>query len=212
MADQASPAYRPSRRFAVATDSALLAAFAFGAGESDGHRPRSFCLDLRAPCRVDWIRLVFGADGSVPVLASAGGTGEREANRGAEQVSYAAEFVVETSLDLSGWRSVYRTAAGTGGVVDIQLPGPVPARWVRMTARRLSSPHPLGLNAFEVFGTRSGAPGGNGRAPGPDRAPGPGRAAGPGRADAADGSEAVTDIGSAVEAWLAAVGVGGDRR
>ncbi|MFF9409499.1 hypothetical protein ACF1B0_28860 [Streptomyces anandii] len=205
MADQASPAYRPSRRFAAATDSVLLAAFAFGAGQADLHRPRSFCLDLRAPCRVDWIRLGFGADGSVPVLAPPGGEGD--AVRPAAPVSYATEFVVETSLDRSLWRSVYRTAAGTGGVVDIQPGGPVPARWVRMTARRLSGPHPLALDAFEVFGTRPGAPGGRGPAPGSGRA----AAVGGGGRGTVTAPETMTDVGSAVEAWLAAVGVGGDR-
>ncbi|MFE1754445.1 hypothetical protein [Streptomyces anandii] len=205
MADQASPAYRPSRRFAVATDSAPLAALALGAGETDLHRTRSFCLDLRTPCRVDWIRLVFGADGSVPVFAPPGGEGEAICR--AAPVSYATEFVVETSLDRSLWRSVYRTAAGTGGVVDVQPGGPVPARWVRMTARRLSGPHPLALDAFEVFGTRPGAPGGHGPASGPGQAV----AVGGGGRGTVTASETMTDIGSAVEAWLAAAGVGGDR-
>lgn len=51
---------------------------------------------------------------------------------------------------------MYRTTAGTGGVVNIQLPRPVTARWVRMTSRRHSNPNPLGLNGFEVYGSPKG--------------------------------------------------------
>ena len=51
---------------------------------------------------------------------------------------------------------MYRTTAGTGGVVNIQLPRPVTARWVRMTSRKRSNPNPLGLNGFEVYGSPKG--------------------------------------------------------
>ena len=48
---------------------------------------------------------------------------------------------------------VYRTTAGTGGVVNVQPARPVEGRWVRLTSLRRSSPHRIGLSGFEVYGT-----------------------------------------------------------
>ncbi|WP_328492685.1 discoidin domain-containing protein [Streptomyces sp. NBC_00414] len=123
-----------------------------GAGD-----PQWISIDLQARCEVTWIRLTFEGDASDPVFTppttgnpASGTTGEEI------QSSYAVDFVVETSTDHTSWTSVYRTTAGTGGVVDIQLPRPVTARWVRMTSRRRSNPNPLGLNGFEVHGNAKG--------------------------------------------------------
>ncbi|MGV9454454.1 discoidin domain-containing protein [Streptomyces sp. NPDC003635] len=114
-------------------------------------------VDLEADCRVDRIRLTFEADASDPVFTPPTSGNPRQGTTGKEILSsYATEFVVETSRDRDSWTSAYRTTAGTGGVVDIPLAAPVTARWVRMTARRRSSPNPLGLNGFEVYGTAPG--------------------------------------------------------
>ncbi|MGW3407737.1 discoidin domain-containing protein [Streptomyces sp. NPDC000888] len=114
-------------------------------------------IDLQATCDVTWIRLTFEADAADPVFTPPTTGNPANGTTGKEiQSSYAVEYVVETSTDRASWTSVYRTTAGTGGVVNIQLPRPVTARWVRMTSRRHSNPNPLGLNAFEVYGSPKG--------------------------------------------------------
>ncbi|MFB7502799.1 discoidin domain-containing protein [Streptomyces broussonetiae] len=119
--------------------------------------PQWISVDLEADCRVDRIQLTFEADASDPVFTPPSSGNPRQGTTGKEILSsYATEFVVETSRDHDSWTSVYRTTAGTGGVVDIPLAHPVTARWVRMTTRRRSSANPLGLNGFEVFGTAPG--------------------------------------------------------
>lgn len=116
--------------------------------------PQWIEVDLQADCHVDRVRLTFEADASDPVFTPPTSGNPRQGTTGKEILSsYAREFVVETSRDHDSWTSVYRTTAGTGGVVDIPLPIPVTARWVRLTARRRSSANPLGLNGFEVYGT-----------------------------------------------------------
>ncbi|MFD7994717.1 discoidin domain-containing protein [Streptomyces mexicanus] len=119
--------------------------------------PQWISVDLQAACQVDRIRLTFEADASDPVFTPPSSGNPWQGTTGKEILSsYATEFVVETSLDHTSWTSAYRTTAGTGGVVDIQLPRPVGARWVRMTAHRRSAANPLGLNGFEVYGTVPG--------------------------------------------------------
>ncbi|MEV7790033.1 discoidin domain-containing protein [Streptomyces sp. NPDC088106] len=120
-------------------------------GTSD---PQWFSVDLRAVCGIDWVRLVFEGDAGEPLYTPPargnpyGGTTVREIRS-----SYPLEFVVETSTDRAEWRRVYRTTAGTGGVVNVQPARPVEGRWVRLTSLRRSSPHRIGLSGFEVYGT-----------------------------------------------------------
>ncbi|GAA3801851.1 discoidin domain-containing protein [Streptomyces chiangmaiensis] len=119
--------------------------------------PQWISVDLQADCQVTWIRLTFEADASDPVFTPPASGNWADGTTGKEILSsYAVDFVVETSRDHNSWSSVYRTTAGTGGVVEIQLPQPVTARWVRMTARKRSNPNPLGVNGFEVYGTADG--------------------------------------------------------
>ena len=119
--------------------------------------PQWISIDLQAACEVTWIRLTFEADASDPVFTPPTSGNPANGTTGKEiQSSYAVEYVVETSTDRESWTSVYRTTAGTGGVVNIQLPRPVTARWVRMTSRKRSNPNPLGLNGFEVYGSPKG--------------------------------------------------------
>ncbi|MFJ5035950.1 discoidin domain-containing protein [Streptomyces sp. NPDC088560] len=119
--------------------------------------PQWIEVDLEADCRVDRIRLTFEADASDPVFTPPTSGNPAQGTTGEEILSsYAIEFVVETSRDRDSWTSVYRATAGTGGVVDIPVAEPVTARWVRMTSRRRSSPNPLGLNGFEVYGIAPG--------------------------------------------------------
>jgi hypothetical protein len=119
--------------------------------------PQWISIDLQAACDVTSIRLTFEADASDPVFTPPASGNPADGTTGKEiQSSYAVEYVVETSTDHASWTSVYRTTAGTGGVVTIQPPRPVTARWVRMTSLRRSNPNPLGLNGFEVYGTAKG--------------------------------------------------------
>ncbi|MFF8592437.1 discoidin domain-containing protein [Streptomyces sp. NPDC015220] len=124
------------------------------AGDGD---PQWISVDLQADCQVTAIRLTFEAEAGDPVFIPPAGGNWAHGTTGKEILSsYAVDFVVETSRDQRSWTSVHRTAAGTGGEVNIQLTRPVTARWVRMTARRRSSANPLGLNGFEVYGTVEG--------------------------------------------------------
>lgn len=151
-----SQAYAPAQaEFAV---DGLRAQGVRGTGwRAEAGDPQWISVDLQADCQVDWIRLTFEADASDPVFTPPSSGNWSDGTTGKEILSsYATEFVVETSRDHHSWTSVYRTTAGTGGRVDIQLSEPVTARWVRMTARRRSNPNPLGVNGFEVYGTVKG--------------------------------------------------------
>ncbi|MFE9611732.1 discoidin domain-containing protein [Streptomyces sp. NPDC006012] len=124
------------------------------AGDGD---PQWISVDLQSDCLVSRVRLTFEADAGDPVFTPPATGNPAQGTTGKEILSsYAREFVVETSRDRKSWTSLYRTTAGTGGVVDIPLTRPVTARWVRMTARKRSSANPLGLNGFEVYGTVGG--------------------------------------------------------
>ncbi|MFF3934950.1 discoidin domain-containing protein [Streptomyces phaeofaciens] len=119
--------------------------------------PQWIAIDLQAACTVTAIRLTFEGDASDPVYTPPTSGNVHSGTTGKEiQSSYSVDFVVEASLDGKSWTTVHRTTAGTGGVVEIEPTHPVPARWVRMTSRRRSGPLPLGLNAFEVYGTADG--------------------------------------------------------
>ncbi|MER6208917.1 discoidin domain-containing protein [Streptomyces sp. NPDC001642] len=123
-----------------------------GAGD-----PQWISVDLQAVCEVTSVRLTFEGDASDPVFTPPTTGNPADGTTGKEiQSSYSVEYVVETSTDHTSWTSVHRTTAGTGGVVTIQPPRPVTARWVRLTSTRRSSPNPLGLNGFEVYGTARG--------------------------------------------------------
>ncbi|MFF9154722.1 discoidin domain-containing protein [Streptomyces sp. NPDC014846] len=121
---------------------------------AEGGDPQWIAVDLQAVCEVTHVRLTFEADASTPVYTPPTSGNVHSGTTGKEvQSSYSTSFVVETSTDDTSWTTAYRTTAGTGGVVNIQLPRPVRARWVRLTSQKRSSPLPLGLNGFEVYGT-----------------------------------------------------------
>ena len=123
-----------------------------GAGD-----PQWISIDLQTPCEVTSIRLTFEGDANDPVFTPPTSGNPADGTTGKEiQSSYSVEYVVETSTDHTTWTAAYRTAAGTGGVVNIQPPHPVTARWIRLTSTRRSNPNPLGLNGFEVYGTVKG--------------------------------------------------------
>ncbi|SEC50484.1 Glycosyl hydrolases family 2, sugar binding domain [Streptomyces sp. 3213] len=120
-----------------------------GAGD-----PQWISIDLQAPCEVTSVRLTFEGDANDPVFTPPTSGNPADGTTGKEiQSSYSVEYVVETSTDRTSWTAVHRTTAGTGGVVNIQPPHPVTARWIRLTSTRRSNPNPLGLNGFEVYGT-----------------------------------------------------------
>jgi len=111
--------------------------------------PQWITVDLQAPCEVEAVTLVFEATLSDPAF-----DGNYGATTGAEILSSAAvAFVLEVSGDGESWRNVYQTASGTGGRMDVQLPEPVTARWIRMTSSARSNANPVGLNGFQVYGT-----------------------------------------------------------
>ncbi len=119
--------------------------------------PQWISVDLQSVCQVTSVRLTFEAAAGDPVFLPAPSGNWSDGTTGQEILSsYATEFVVETSRDHRTWSSVYRTTAGTGGVVDIALDTPATARWVRLTATKRSTANPLGLNGFEVYGTAKG--------------------------------------------------------
>ncbi|MBK3574474.1 discoidin domain-containing protein [Streptomyces sp. MBT65] len=119
--------------------------------------PQWISIDLQAACEVTSIRLTFEGDANDPVFTPPTSGNPADGTTGQEiQSSYSVEYVVETSTDHTSWTAVHRTTAGTGGVVTIQPARPVTARWIRLTSTRRSSPNPLGLNGFEVYGTVKG--------------------------------------------------------
>ncbi|WP_328463454.1 discoidin domain-containing protein [Streptomyces sp. NBC_00448] len=119
--------------------------------------PQWIAVDLEGDCDVTSLRLTFEAKEGDPVFLE-GPSGNRWDGTTGQEIlsSYAVDFVVETSRDHTSWTSLYRTGAGTGGVVEIAPATPVTARWVRLTVRKRSSANPLGLNGFEVYGTARG--------------------------------------------------------
>jgi hypothetical protein len=111
--------------------------------------PQWIAVDLQAPCSIEAVTLVFEASLSDPAF-----NGNYGATSGQEVLSSAAvAFTLEVSGDGNSWQSVYRTASGAGGQMDIRLPQPVTARWIRMTSTARSSANPVGLNGFQVYGT-----------------------------------------------------------
>ncbi|MFE1194018.1 discoidin domain-containing protein [Streptomyces olivaceoviridis] len=124
---------------------------------AEGGDPQWIAVDLQAACEVTRVRLTFEADASDPVYTPPTTGNVHSGTTGEEiQSSFSLVFAVETSVDHESWTTVYSTTSGTGGVVDVPLARPVSARWVRMTSRKRSSPLPLGLNGFEVYGTAKG--------------------------------------------------------
>ncbi|MDT0466893.1 discoidin domain-containing protein [Streptomyces sp. DSM 41699] len=119
--------------------------------------PQWISVDLQALCEVHSLRLTFEATADDPPYVAAPGGNPRENSTGREILSSCAvDFTVETSLDHKAWTEVYRTGSGTGGVMEIALPKPVTARWVRMTVNKRSNANPLGLNGLQVYGIPRG--------------------------------------------------------
>ncbi|MEV6028264.1 discoidin domain-containing protein [Streptomyces sp. NPDC052036] len=115
--------------------------------------PQWISVDLQALCEVHSLRLTFEATADDPPYVDAPGGNPRENTTGQEILSSCAvDFTVETSRDDKAWTEVYRTASGSGGVMEIALPKPVTARWVRMTVHKRSTSNPLGLNGLQVYG------------------------------------------------------------
>ncbi|MEQ6028136.1 discoidin domain-containing protein [Streptomyces salinarius] len=151
-----STAYAPVPASFVVDGIAEQGARGTGWRAADGD-PQWVSVDLQAECEVTSVRLTFEAQEGDPVFIPAPSGNWADGTTGKEILSsYATDFAVEISRDSSSWTGVYRTTAGTGGVVEIGLPRPLTARWVRMTAHRRSSANPLGLNGFEVYGTVRG--------------------------------------------------------
>ncbi|MFC8093216.1 discoidin domain-containing protein [Streptomyces sp. NPDC057301] len=119
-----------------------------------GGDPQWICVDLQALCEVESLRLTFEATVDDPPYVDAPGGNPRDNTTGQEILSSCAVgFVIETSRDRESWTSVYRNDSGRGSVVEIALPRPVSARWVRMTVHKRSNANPLGLNGLQVYGT-----------------------------------------------------------
>ncbi|MFI7386383.1 discoidin domain-containing protein [Streptomyces sp. NPDC049813] len=119
--------------------------------------PQWISVDLQAACEITSVRLTFEATAGDPVFEPPTTGNPRSGTTGKEILSsYAESFAVETSTDGATWTTVHRTTDGRGGAVDIPLPHPVTARWVRMTSYKRSSALPLGLNGFAVHGKDPG--------------------------------------------------------
>ncbi|WP_194915454.1 discoidin domain-containing protein [Catenulispora rubra] len=119
--------------------------------------PQWISVDLQSLCQVTSVHLTFEAAAGDPVFVKPSSGNWSDGTTGQELLSsYAVAFQVEVSSDKKSWTSVYQTSTGTGGTVQIDLPAPVSARWVRLTATKRSDANPLGLNGFEVYGTAPG--------------------------------------------------------
>lgn len=124
--------YRPvtasSTAYAPTVGSFVVDRLATPGVEGSGWRaedgdPQWIAVDLQSVCEVTQVRLVFEADASTPVFTPPTEGNPHSGTTGKEvQSSYALVFVLETSLDNEAWSTAYRTTAGTGGVVNIQLP------------------------------------------------------------------------------------------
>ncbi|WP_405875198.1 discoidin domain-containing protein [Streptomyces sp. NBC_00005] len=116
--------------------------------------PQWISVDLQALCEVSSLHLTFEATADDPPYVDAPGGNPRNDTTGQEILSSCAvAFVIETSRDHRTWTAVYRTDSGKGGAVEIALPEPVTARWLRMTVHKRSNANPLGLNGLQVYGT-----------------------------------------------------------
>ncbi|MEV5178091.1 sugar-binding domain-containing protein, partial [Streptomyces flaveolus] len=116
--------------------------------------PQWIKVDLQALCEVSSLRLVFEATADDPPFKGSPTGSPRDNTTGQEILSSCAvSFVIETSRDDTSWTVVHRTDSGKGGEMEIALPKPVTARWVRMTVHERSNSNPLGLNGLQVYGT-----------------------------------------------------------
>lgn len=122
--------------------------------------PQWIAVDLQAVCRVDRIGLVFEATRDTPAFVLPNPSGlpipsDSRADTMGDEIlsSYAVAFTVAVSTNGKSWRDVHRSVNATGGAMQILLPAPVPARWVRLTVTQRSNANPLGLGEFQVFGT-----------------------------------------------------------
>jgi Exo-beta-D-glucosaminidase Ig-fold domain/F5/8 type C domain/Glycosyl hydrolases family 2 len=123
-----------------------------------GADPQWIAVDLQAPCQVQSVVLVFEADLSDPAFTPASGTNPYADTMGTEILSSCpTAFEIDVSADGQTWTSVYQTTSGAGGTMTIDLPAPVSAQWVRLTATQQANANPLGLNSFQVYGTSSQA-------------------------------------------------------
>ncbi|MGH9060899.1 MAG: glycosyl hydrolase 2 galactose-binding domain-containing protein, partial [Acidimicrobiales bacterium] len=108
-------------------------------------------VDLQGRCQLDSVVLTFEARPGDPAFD---GSGSRTNTKGTEiQSSYAVSLDLDVSADGTSWRTVHHTDSGTGGVMTVPLDPAVSARWVRLSASRLSTTNPWGLNGFQVYGT-----------------------------------------------------------
>lgn len=110
-------------------------------------------VDLQARCRVESVRVTFEASEGDPVFVPAAEGNPRDGTTGQENLSsYASAFTLAVSVDGKSWRTVRSVSSGEGGAVDLALDKPVDARWVRLSAQKLSGKLPLGVNGLEVYG------------------------------------------------------------
>jgi hypothetical protein len=112
-------------------------------------------VDLQGRCQVSSVVLTFEARPGDPAFDE---TGTRTNTKGTEILSsYAVSLDLDVSTDGKSWRTVHHTDSGTGGVLTVPLAPAVTARWVRLSASRLSTTNPLGLNGFQVYGSSGDA-------------------------------------------------------
>ncbi|MGH3415804.1 MAG: discoidin domain-containing protein [Actinocrinis sp.] len=112
-------------------------------------------VDLRAPCTVEAVTLVFEAASDADLDADI--DGDRDGDGGASVA-----FELEVSSDGDDWTPVYQATtlhglSRTGGQVDVELPSPVDAQWIRVTTS-MAHPDaiPVNLNGIQVYGTWRG--------------------------------------------------------
>ncbi|MBB4683141.1 discoidin domain-containing protein [Amycolatopsis jiangsuensis] len=118
-----------------------------------GGDPQWLAVDLQAPCTVTSVALVFEATAKDPVFTPAQGINPFLDTTGWEVLSSCpVAFSLDVSTDGRRWRTVHEATGSPGGRVEVTLDEPVPARWVRLTAKQQATANPLGVNGFEVHG------------------------------------------------------------
>jgi hypothetical protein len=118
-----------------------------------GADPQWIMVDLQAKCSIEALTLTFEGKTGDPAFDFSGGNPYGQTTGPEILSSSPVNFRVDVSADGSSWLMVHQATNSPGGVVDITLPTPATARYVRLTGTKQANTNALGLNGFQVYGT-----------------------------------------------------------